>query len=203
MKILPFILILFILACETDIEQDILDSYIIIGDQEATISVLNDTTVYPPEFSDGTFFSIDLDSDGTIDFDFYGYNRSSQCFHGSEIGIDCHSEQNRIMCYDSIQTPRILDEGDTLFCVGEWLSEKFEISGLSFVCIIGGGDGILYRDGFWRGTSEKYMGLMIEKEEYLILGWIKLSFPDTDGGTLMTLHEIGYKKAAFDTTDYQ
>lgn len=194
--ILLFIIV-FAFSCDKNNTEAALDSYIIVGDIETTISVFNDTTLYLPDMWDGIFFQIDLDSDSIYDFGFYGSYLSSQCFYSSIIRIDCLSEQNKIICNDSIKIPQILDYGDTLSFTGKWMSQKFEISGISFLCSAGGGDGIIHKYGIWRGISEKYMGLMIEKEEYVILGWIKLSVPDTEWVSSITLHAIGYKKAAY------
>lgn len=205
MNKLHFLLIViagFLASCEKSTIDDnpavSLDSLMIIGEANVNLTLF-DTTIYPADRCDSLLYKMDIDSDGINDFQFYTYYCYSPCIYMSNMRIDCLSANCKILSNDSIQSPEILELGDTLQSIGNWISQRTDMlstSGMSGLC---GGDGIIYTYGNWHDLSNKYIGLLIEKEENSILGWIKLSINKTYNDFPIVLQEIGYKKAAFST----
>jgi hypothetical protein len=199
---LIFLLILMsiIFSCENnnDNPKEQLASFVVIGDDNAEITLL-DTLISPPDRGDSVLFRIDLDSDGLEDFGFLVYYNYSPCLFFSNFRFDCLHNLAKAYTNDTIQTPDILSLGDTLSFERSWVSNKFDLLDASGMCELGGGDGIIHKYGNWFNISNQYIGLLIEKEENPIYGWIKLSVPNDDWIHSLTIHEIGNKKAAYNT----
>jgi hypothetical protein len=198
--ILVFLIVGFLSSCEknsnNDNPADNLDSLLIIGEAQVKLTLL-DTTIYPSDRCDSLLYEIDIDSDGINDFQFYVYYCYSPCIYMSNMRLDCLTKNSKILTNDTIQTPEILDISDTLQSKGNWISQRFDMlstSGMSGLC---DGDGIIHTYGNWHDLTNKYIGIKIEKEDYIILGWIKLSINKTNNDFPIELHEIGYKKAAY------
>ncbi len=164
-------------------------TFAVIGDLDANIAIL-DSVIYPSYRGDSLFFPIDLDLDGIQDYRFYIYNNYSPCIFLSNFRFDCLHDLAKVYTNDTIQSPEILKLGDTLTVDKHWLSAKFRILDASGICELAGGDGIIHKSGNWFNLSNKYIGLLIEKEGNPIYGWIKLSVPDYDWIDSLTIHEI-------------
>ena len=111
--------------------------------------------------------------------------------------MDCLHDSAKVCTPDTLLSPKVMEYGDTLQGNLPWASQKFVIlsaSGYSTLC---GGDGIVYKYGDWYNLPDKYMGLLIEKKEYPVYGWVLLSIPDDDWIHSLTLHKTGWKKAAY------
>lgn len=114
--------------------------------------------------------------------------------------------------------PEILEVGDTLKLTGKWRSEPFSpmnppyssdpqsqppaldtsmsfhlASFFAWLCFDQNfkayWEGSLY--GNWINATNKYIGVMLEKENGVYLGWIKVSIINTGG---IVVHEMGCKK---------
>ncbi len=200
LTILTILIVGFFLSCEknsnNDNPTDNLDSLLIIGEANVNLTLL-DTTIYPSDRCDSLLYKFDIDSDGINDFQFYIYYCYSPCIYMSNMRIDCLTNNSKILTNDTIQTPEILDLGDTLQSSGNWNPGCFDMlstSGMSELC---DGDGIIHSYGNWHDLINKYIGIKIEKEDDIILGWIKLSINKTYNDFPINLYEIGYKKAAY------
>lgn len=197
--ILIFVIFGFLLSCEKSTNDEIpteeLDSLLIIGDVSANL-ILLDTTVFPYDRCDSILYKLDIDLNGVYDFQFYIYYCFSPCVYWSDMRIDCLFENCKILSNDSIKTPEILELGDTIQSIGNWISQRTDMLSTNSMSTLCGGDGILYTYGNWHDLTNKYIGLMIEKEDNIILGWIKLSI---NNNIRLDLQEIGYKKAAYES----
>ncbi|MFA9392059.1 MAG: hypothetical protein ACERKD_19775 [Prolixibacteraceae bacterium] len=200
---LIFLLIFMaIIYCSCDILDDIAnkhrDSFVVIGDQNAKITRIEDE-ISQSYFKDSVLFLIDLDLDGVEDFRLYKHHYLTPCLFVSKFGIDCLHDLAKVYTNDTIETPEILILGDTLDIDKYWLSKNLLLVDAVGVCKVGGGDGIIHKYGNWVNRKNKYIGLLIEKEINPIYGWIKISISNNNMTNSLTIHQIGYKKAAYNT----
>jgi hypothetical protein len=172
------------------------DPFVVIGDLDADINS-SDTLIYSLEKGDSILYQIDLDSDGSVDFELCIYYDYSSCLFFSDFRFSCLNDLAKICTNDTILSPDILSLGDTLSFNRRWISDKFDIIESSGICESGGGDGNNYKYGNWVNISNKYIGLMVENNENPVYGWIKLSIPDDELICSLTIHEIGRKKPAY------
>jgi len=195
-KLILFILILLSLySCEEN-ENVLLKNYLVIGNTDAKISVL-DTLITPPDRCDSIIYEIDLDKDKVIDYSFYVYYCYSPSYFSSIFKFNCLHEKAKVLINDSIFSPEILEVGDTLKNDKNWLSMNMTILTASGASEIVGGDGIIYKNGNWFDVTNKYIGLIINKKENPIYGWIKISVPNENWVYSLTIHETGYIKATY------
>ncbi len=175
-----------------------LDTYIVVGDGNASITTL-DTLITPEDRCDSIVYKIDIDSNGIDDLAFYIYYCYSPSKFSSTFRFDCLTDKIKVLTNDSIISPEILNYGDTLNFNKYWVNESMEILSASGSSEMTGEAEMVQKFGNWFDLSEKYIGLLIENDENPIYGWIKLSVPDDDWICSLTIHEIGYKKAAYST----
>jgi hypothetical protein len=189
----------FVSSCQKDNQDnnsiEKLDTLLVIGDTCSSITEF-DTLILPTERDDSIVFQVDLDSNSINDFTIYFYYYESPCIYSSILGIYCLSDKNSILCNDSILSPEILEFGDTLVYSNNWVSQKFDMLIVYKDC---SGEGETHTQGNWHDLSNKYIGLMTKKDDYLIYGWINLSITRFYYYYLLELHKIGYKKAAYNT----
>ncbi|NOR74862.1 MAG: hypothetical protein GQ525_06865 [Draconibacterium sp.] len=194
--ILSLIILGLFYACEKDPIEE-LDTFLVIGNENATIRII-DTLIFPEDRYDSIVYKIDIDLNGTNDVAFYIFYDYSPSHYRSNFRFDCLTDQIKVLTNDSILSPEILDYGDTLNIDKKWVNSSMEIL-RTFGNSVWVGDGIIYKYGNWYDLSNKYIGVLIEDDENPTYGWIKLSVPDGEWVNSLTIHEIGHKKAAYNT----
>jgi hypothetical protein len=187
--VLTLLLIGILSSCKK--EKENLETVLVIGDKSASITEF-DNLIFPLD-EGSILFPIDLDSNHIIDFTIYIDYSESPCLYYLSLNINCDSVNDLILCNDSILSPEILEFGDTLSYSNNWVSQKFIMLHATRDC---SGNGETYTNGNWHDLTNKYVGIMIEKNGYLIYGWIKLSIIKTYYYYTIEVHEIGYKKIA-------
>ncbi|NOQ25585.1 MAG: hypothetical protein GQ564_09525 [Bacteroidales bacterium] len=199
--ILLLIILSLFYSCEKEEENnptEDLDTFLVIGDNNATVRIL-DTVLnfYIYYYGDGSMENkIDIDFNGINDvaFEISAYSKLGYFF--SDFIFKCLNDKTKVLTNDSILSPEILDYGDTLNVDNNWVRENMEILSVDYASQVVGGDGIIHHYGNWYDLSNVYIGIIIENDENPVYGWIKLSI---SGGftSSVTIHEIGYKKAAY------
>lgn len=189
----------FLASCEKDNSakntDGQLDTLLIIGNA-GTSAELFDTIIYPTQRCDSILYHMDIDSDSVNDFDFYIYYCYSPCIYMSDMRIDCLTDKCKILCNDTLQTPAILELGDTLRSSGNWISQRIHMLSTSNTSEFCGGDEVTHFTGNWHDLTNKYIGFMVEKDDNILLGWIKISINKSYKNYPIELHEIAYKKVA-------
>lgn len=196
---LSIIILSLFYCCEKDEEIDPpakLDSFLIVGDETASITTY-DTLITPAKRCSSILYKIDLDADELNDVAFYIYYCYSPSHFTSYFNFDCLTDKVKVLTNDSIQSPEILEYGDTLNLDRKWTNGSMGILRASGRSCLVGGNGVVYKTGNWYDLSNKYVGLLIENDDHPVYGWIKLSVPDDDWIASLTVHESGYKKAAY------
>lgn len=197
--ILALIILSLFYCCEKDDNNnptEKLDAFLVVGDENASITVL-DTLITPEDRCDSIIHKIDIDFNGVDDVAFYIYYCYSPSYFGSNFRFDCLNDKIKVLTNDTIISPEILNYGDTLSFDKNWVTQNMKILSASGSSEMIGGDGTVHKYGNWFDLSDKYIGLLIENDENPIYGWIKLSVPDDDWICSLAIHEIGYKKAAY------
>jgi len=137
---------------------------------------------------------MDLDRDFIYDFNidvFYDY---SPVIFLSYFKFKCLTDKAKVLVYDTLTSPMVSSYRDTLNCSGKWVSEEMYMLSAHGESEMAGGDGIIYKEGPWFHVEDKYIGVMIEKEDFKVFGWIKLSVPNDDWIHSLTIHQLAYKK---------
>ncbi len=195
MKRIFIILVAFITFFSCEEESVKLDNYVVIGDTNANIEIV-DSLIKPAVRCDSATYSIDLDKDGINDFRISTYFCYSPSHYCSEFNIYCLQENSKVLCSDTLLTPAVLNIGDTLEVNSNWENESMRMLWTSCIYCIIDGDGILYKHGLWYNIENKYIGIALEQDKNFIFGWIKLSISEDYEMNSIVVHEIGSKKAS-------
>jgi hypothetical protein len=146
-------------------------------------------------------YIIDLDSDNVVDYRINFHYQQSQCVGSELINLYCLTKNCMVLRDDSSKTPKVLNYGDTLELGMKWVTDTLQILNLYGQSGICDGDGLIHYQGKWHDISDKYIGLMIKKQGYILLGWIKLSvFKNSDRSldfSSIIIKELAFKKATY------
>lgn len=191
---LLLIILGFLYSCEKEKDQS--ETFLVVGSKGAIITSL-DTLITPISRCNSVLYQIDIDSDGLKDFGFYIYYCYSPSHYNSTFRFDCLNTKCKVLCNDSTSTPEILNIGDTLVLSDSWKTQNMNMLSVNEYLESIGGDMIYLKNGIWQNCTNKYIGVLIEKDKGLIYGWIKLSIPNNSWTQSLTIHEIGYKEATY------
>lgn len=173
------------LSCNNDDDDSATPTtdYLVIGDSSADVS-LNSTinlfySKYDPEGENVKHYEFDLDDDGIDDFRFDLVDYPSITSGFKKLSIRSLHTNALFISNDSIVSPEILNEGDTLRMTNNAIENTNAEEGAMLYeysrsgPLVGGGS--VYTFGLWPAQMNKNIGLMVKKNNTIVYGWTEVS----------------------------
>lgn len=169
-----FLVLLTLVLSSCKKEQEYLQNFLVVGETAEGLSryPINEVVCPPDRCTDGDFYELNLDGDTITDFEFYVNYCYSPCYYYGEISLNAKQPNCKILACDTVLSPQILVSGDTLNQNKNWVSANMNLGGRSTSCSTPGPGGTY---GIWIDQTNKYIGLMVEKDGYLIYAWVKVT----------------------------
>lgn len=163
-----------------------------LNDPDLTYTKLNPYIEIKGEPYNIITYGLDIDKDGSNDFQFISYYEYSQTHYYSYSNIKSLNSNNYVSLIDTTTYPKIHSQGDIINNLNNWGSGEYMLA--SFRGYYFWSDTIPPQEnyyGIWRGISNKYIAIRMDNER-LYYGWIQISL-DNLLGRIITLHEYAYK----------
>ena len=185
---------------EVETEPIIKDTFLIVGDQAATIKAYG-VIIYDSSDYDNTFvIEFDIDMDGVDDFSFNSVSNTAHCWMGVTLyfsGLD----NCKLLVTDTIPWNRkavALNYGDTIEYSKNLTSDFAQVvSNGYYACHRFNGSEVKNESMHFSEDLNDYIGIIYEKENSYILCWVKLSSPLEPGIRIIKLLEIGYTEIPY------
>lgn len=175
-------------------------SFLIIGDEKATITSYNEIIYNSSDYYSYYTFDFDIDLDGTFDFSFISAGSSTHCWIGIDLYFEGH-DSCQILVKDTISPytkPLPMSFGDSI--------EYSNTAKRDFIKVLSRGE--MMCDGFnnkevktvsssFTDGLNDYLGVIFKKEDYNYLCWVKLSSSYNANVDVLKLLEIGYIKTSY------
>jgi hypothetical protein len=157
---LALIILIIIISCKKDKETnpECTKTFLIIGDtNKLDLKIWKIDTLIGNYYRcmPDAIYNIDIDSNGINDFKISFYYCYGGNFFLSERHIESLSDSAKILVYDTIDSPLILNATDTID-----INDNFK-SGIFFL-------------NYWNNIDKKYIGLLLEDNTTIYYCWLKI-----------------------------
>jgi hypothetical protein len=169
-----FLVLITVVFSSCKKEQEYLQDFMVVGKSAEGLSryPINEIVSPPDRCTDGDYYALNFDGDTTTDFEFYVNYCYSPCYYYGEITLNAKQSNCKILACDTVMSPQIVVSGDTLNQHKNWVSANMNLCGRSTSCSPPGSGGSY---GIWLDQSDKYIGLMVEKDGFVIYAWVKVT----------------------------
>lgn len=188
-----FLVLLTVVFSSCKKEQEYLQDFLVVGKTTEGLSryPINEIVSPPDRCTAGDFYRLNFDEDTITDFEFFVNYCYSPCYYTASISLNAKQPNCKILSSDTILSPKILVAGDTLNQYKNWVNNSMSLGGYSTTCTAPGTGGTY---GIWIGETEKYIGLMVEKDDFVIYAWVKVTVIDRQQ---LEIIEIAQLKASY------